>query len=82
MGQVSFSAYLLHFAVIHFTVECFPALFHVYATGMRAIGAFAATWVVMVVVTFGLSMLTYRLIELPMMEVGKKLARRTALAKA
>jgi peptidoglycan/LPS O-acetylase OafA/YrhL len=75
MGKASFSAYLLHFAVLQATVERFPALFHTGATGLAAIAAFAAAWLVVVPLTFAVSWISYRALELPMMRLGKVLAQ-------
>jgi peptidoglycan/LPS O-acetylase OafA/YrhL len=52
MGKVSFSAYLLHFAVIRLGPDRFPLLFHVDAAGYAAILAYAIGWIVVVGATF------------------------------
>jgi peptidoglycan/LPS O-acetylase OafA/YrhL len=75
IGKASFSAYLLHFAVLRATVERFPAFFHTGATGIAAIAAFAAAWVVVVALTFAASWVSYQALELPMMRLGKTLAQ-------
>ncbi|MCW3476927.1 acyltransferase family protein [Limobrevibacterium gyesilva] len=73
-GTVSFSAYLLHFAVLEF-VAAFPEVFQTRATGVRALLAFPVVWLVVAAVTFVLSWSTYRAIELPMINAGKALIR-------
>lgn len=75
MGKVSFSAYLLHFAVLDL-VERFPAVFGTQAAGVRAILYFGAGWVVVVVLVFLVSAAQYRLVELPMMNLARALTRR------
>ena len=82
MGRVSFSGYLLHFVVLKLLPNQFPSLFGVNTTGYAAIGAYIATWIVVVPVTFVVSWCTYRLIEHPMMSLAKVLTRPTAEASA
>jgi peptidoglycan/LPS O-acetylase OafA/YrhL len=81
VGKVSFSAYLVHFAVLD-VFDGFPGAFQVAATGYRAILAFCIGWVVAVAAVFVVSSITYRLIELPMMTVGSALNRRRRLSAA
>lgn len=85
LGRVSFSAYLLHFTVIPTLATTFPAVFRTGATGVPAILHFFALLLATVVATFLVSYATYRLVELPMIAVGKRLcellsrpARRSA----
>jgi len=73
LGTVSFSAYLLHFAVLHQLPRLFPSVFDVHAVGWAAIATFVVLWVVAVGVTFALSSVTYRLIESPMIDLGRRL---------
>ena len=75
LGKVSFSAYLLHFAVIRLTVARYPSAFHADSVGVGAIVAFAAVWVVVVALTSAVAWGSYRTLELPMMTLGGKLAR-------
>ena len=73
-GTVSFSAYILHFAVLHKLPLLLPDIFDVrHVTGWKAILTMAELWVVAVPLTFALSLLTYRLIEEPMIAVGRRL---------
>ena len=74
LGRVSFSAYLLHFAVIQLAQTIQPRLFEV--TGYSAILTFGMTLPAMIVATFCLSWLSYRAIELPMIDFGKIVARQ------
>jgi peptidoglycan/LPS O-acetylase OafA/YrhL len=78
LGQVSFSAYLLHFSVLHKLPLVLPGIFDVHATGVRAIFVFLALWLTAMPITFALATLTFRLVETPMIGVGRRLgaARR------
>jgi peptidoglycan/LPS O-acetylase OafA/YrhL len=76
LGEVSFSAYLLHFFVLHQLTTCLPGVFNPSATGYAAILACAALWAVAVPITFGLSLATYHAIELPMIRLGRRLQER------
>ena len=73
MGKVSFSAYLVHFAVLRLLPDQFPNAFHTAATGYAAIGFYAVAWIVVVGVTFAVSWCTYHAIELPMMRRARDL---------
>jgi peptidoglycan/LPS O-acetylase OafA/YrhL len=77
MGQVSFSAYLVHWVVLQLFV-IFPTIFHTGATGYHAIFAFTIDWVLAVLTTYAISCTSYRIIERPMIEMGNGLihARR------
>jgi peptidoglycan/LPS O-acetylase OafA/YrhL len=75
MGQVSFSAYLLHYLALDLVRAC-PRLFHVAAGGAWAILAFAAGLVVMIAITFAAAWVSYRVVEVPMIGVGRRLCRR------
>jgi peptidoglycan/LPS O-acetylase OafA/YrhL len=80
VGKVSFSAYLLHFAVIELVLNAHPDFFHLGATGWPAIGVFLLAILVVSVVTCLVSAVTYTLIEKPMMRWAKKLTRGAARA--
>ncbi len=71
LGEVSFSAYLLHFLVLDKLSAHVPAIFDTHATGVAAIFACLALWVVAIPVTFGLASIAYRLVELPMIAFGR-----------
>ncbi len=73
LGRASFSAYLLHFAVIRLVVAMHPVAFHAGATGAAAVAAYAAGWIVVVAVTFAVAWCGYRGLELPMIALGKAL---------
>ncbi len=76
VGKVSFSAYLLHFAVIELVLNAHAKFFHLGATGWPAIGIFFTSIVIVAVVTCILSAITYTLVEKPMMQLAKRLTRR------
>jgi peptidoglycan/LPS O-acetylase OafA/YrhL len=78
MGRVSFSVYLLHFAILRL-FEVFPEELHTHATGIRAIFAFAVGWIVTVLITYVASWASYGAIEQPMMDIGKALIRARRL---
>ena len=73
LGQVSFSAYLLHFAVLHALPRLLPNLFDVHAAGWHAIFTCGLLWVCVVPVTFAMSWATFRLVEKPMINVARHL---------
>ena len=75
LGKVSFSAYLLHFAVIDLVLDRHQALFHLHETGWKAVAAFVFAIIVVTVVTFLASAATYTVIEKPMMDWAKRLTR-------
>lgn len=79
MGEVSFSAYLLHFAVLDLVAGRLPRGFDRAETGWKAILVFVVLWVIVVLVTYALSRVTFALIERPMIGVGRRvLSRRRA----
>jgi peptidoglycan/LPS O-acetylase OafA/YrhL len=75
IGTVSFSAYLLHFAVIALVLERLPSAFHLRATGWSAIAVFGMCFLFIAGVTYLCSAITYRVIEAPMMRLAKFLTR-------
>lgn len=80
MGQVSFSAYLLHFAVL----RIFALLPYNFTHAARFAGAAALAmgWVVAVALTFAGALCSYLVIEKPMIALGKEIirARRSRIA--
>jgi peptidoglycan/LPS O-acetylase OafA/YrhL len=80
LGRVSFSAYLLHVAVLKIISDQ-PFLQNaLHATGWSAVVAFAFALICIVIIVVAGSWCTYRLIETPMIDVGKALIRRRRLA--
>jgi peptidoglycan/LPS O-acetylase OafA/YrhL len=80
IGKVSFSAYLLHFAVIKLVMTDHAEFFHIRDAGWSAIVAFLCSILVVTVLTCLLSAVTYTLIEKPMTRWAKKLTRGPARA--
>jgi peptidoglycan/LPS O-acetylase OafA/YrhL len=74
MGKVSFSAYLIHWAVLDLGGNA-AALLGYRPTGWHAIGAYIISWFFIVAIVFVLSWITYRMIEQPMIAVGRDLHR-------
>ncbi len=71
LGQASFSAYLLHFAVIAALERVVPA--SVFATtGLVAIASAFLFFLAILLVTGAFSQATYRLIELPAIRLGQR----------
>lgn len=80
MGRISFSAYLLHFAVLR-TIAEQPFLRNfLKASGWSAIVTFAVALVCVVPVVFAASWCTYHVIEMPMIGAGKALIHQRRLA--
>jgi peptidoglycan/LPS O-acetylase OafA/YrhL len=80
LGRVSFSAYLLHPALL--TVIARQAFLQefLHTTGWTGILAFGAALTGIVLVILGSAWCTYRVIELPMINLGKALIRRRRTA--
>ncbi len=76
MGKVSFSAYLLHFAVLDLLPTAHPSWFGTAASGWRAIPWFFGSWLVVVAVTYCLSWCTHQLVERPFIALGKRALSR------
>lgn len=76
MGRVSFSAYLIHFTVIPTLATTWPGVFNTGASDVPAIAHFVALQLTATVVTFLVSFVTYKTVELPMIALGKRLCGR------
>jgi peptidoglycan/LPS O-acetylase OafA/YrhL len=76
IGKVSFSAYLLHFAVLQ-VIRSFPSLFQTTTVGFKAIFACCLGFIATASLTYFVSCLSYRLIEQPMVAFGRRLSRRS-----
>ena len=74
-GKVSFSAYLLHFFVLHKLCLLMPAVFDRSATGWHAILVCVALWATTVPITYGLSKITFQFVEQPCLAWGQRLLR-------
>jgi peptidoglycan/LPS O-acetylase OafA/YrhL len=72
LGKVSFSAYLIHFAVINFLGR----IFNLDSSNVVAIELGISMFTLVIFLTFAFSYMTYRLIEQPMIAIGRKVADR------
>lgn len=76
LGKVSFSAYVLHFAVLKYTGQLLHRLWPVAKTGVYSI-AFEAVFLVLALVLIrAIGEASYRLIEQPFIDLGKALLGR------
>jgi peptidoglycan/LPS O-acetylase OafA/YrhL len=81
-GRVSFSAYLLHFAILAILQRTPPFRDYIDATDWTAAITFAATLATTLVLVLGVSWCSYHLIERPMIAAGKSFIRRRHAALA
>lgn len=75
MGVVSFSAYLVHWAVLdlmHWLMDQLELSF----SGYAAIAVFPVVYAVTVLLTYAVARLTYRFVETPFMDLAKRLTHR------
>ncbi len=72
LGQVSFSAYVLHFAVIQY----FSYVEQITATGYWVILYFSRSFVLITLVTYFLSRLCFQYIEIPFINLGRNICKR------
>ena len=77
LGTVSFSAYIFHFFVVH-QLAALPIFDARHQVGVTAIVVCILLFVVTVPITFGISWITYKFIEEPMIELGSRLASSLA----
>jgi peptidoglycan/LPS O-acetylase OafA/YrhL len=75
LGEVSFSAYILHFFVLTSLANCLPFV-DTKSAGYAAIASMILLWLCTLVATFILSKLTYELIERPGIKLGTRISRR------
>jgi peptidoglycan/LPS O-acetylase OafA/YrhL len=80
LGRVSFSAYLLHFAVLHKLPVLLPWMFDIHSTDWLAIFTWSGLCLTTVLITQGLSTLTFAAIERPMITLGKHVISATMLS--
>jgi peptidoglycan/LPS O-acetylase OafA/YrhL len=72
LGTVSFSAYVIHFSVIHWLVAAGTGWFDVNAAGWSAILHCAALWLAVLPLTLVISSALYVGIEKPMIACGRR----------
>lgn len=75
MGRVSFSAYLFHFWVLHL-YQAFPEALGRDATGFGAVAAYLAGLPVVLLSTYVIAWMSYRTVEMPMINLGRQLVAR------
>ncbi len=75
LGKVSFSAYVLHFAVLGYAGNFLRKIWPFEMTGVASISFEVTLLVVAVVATRILGELTYRCIEQPFIHIGKSITR-------
>ena len=73
LGEVSFSAYVLHFAVIQLCKSYTHSM--IAAEGWMSILYFSLFLPLVIVLTYVFSRLTYKMIELPSIAVGRKVSK-------
>jgi peptidoglycan/LPS O-acetylase OafA/YrhL len=73
IGKVSYSMYLVHFAVFHWLNEWGLVDFIQTGTPARAMLNFMIRFLVVMILTTGISTFFYRAVELPTQQAGKKL---------
>ncbi len=81
LGRVSFSAYLVHFGVIDLLGPAMPGVFALDATGIESIWRSALFLAAVVAVTWLISAVTFRVVEQPMIGLGKALCARLGAAR-
>ena len=77
LGQVSFSAYLLHFVFLNLAHKFWERDLAA-PTGLWAVLVSGAAFLGVLGVTFAASLVTYRVIEKPAMDLGSSIIRRLA----
>ena len=81
LGRVSFSAYLVHFGVIDLLGPAMPGVFALDSTGMEGIWRATLFLAAVVGVTWLISAATFRIVEQPMIGLGKALCARLGAAR-
>jgi peptidoglycan/LPS O-acetylase OafA/YrhL len=76
IGKVSFSMYLVHFAVIHWLVQFNMADYLTATTSLHAIINYFFRFLIVTSLTILISSVFYRLVEVPMQAVGKRIINR------
>lgn len=71
IGKISYSLYLVHYLFLPYLKNWFPL-----SEGIGKTSQFVIYFILLLTLSSGISYITYRLIELPGMELGKALIRR------
>jgi len=80
LGRVSFSVYILHFALLKVTAMALESFWPFSATGIGSVAYMAVLLAVAGGLTFALAKLTYRAIEKPFIDLGKRITRGAPVA--
>jgi peptidoglycan/LPS O-acetylase OafA/YrhL len=75
LGKVSFSVYLVHFAVVDGFTRLMPGFFGPSVEGWLAIAASLVLLLATLSVSFAVSLVTYHLVEQPMIARGRLVCR-------
>ena len=75
LGKVSFSAYILHFAVLRYGNQALSLLWPLEQSGMFSILYELALLVIALIVTRLVAGFSYNFVELPFMDLGKRLGK-------
>ena len=76
LGKVSYSAYLVHFAVLHWMRHYALMDFISTENALGAIANFGIRFLVVLIVTVGISSVFYRFVEMPFIQLGKNIIRQ------
>lgn len=76
IGKVSYSLYIVHLAVLYWMEHWGLADFITPTSAVTGLANYALRFIFLLVVAVGVATVCYRLVELPLQQVGKKLIRR------
>ncbi len=75
MGKVSFSAYLFHFSIIHLLANQYGKFFHLESHGVTAILYSGLFFVCVVIITYSISLVSFKYLETQGIILGRKICR-------
>jgi len=75
LGKVSFSAYILHFSILHYVGTALHASWPFPVAGMHSVVYSFIALAIVLVITRYVAALTYRFIEMPFINLGKSIIR-------
>ncbi len=81
LGEASFSAYILHFFVLDSLAKYLPFV-DTKSSGYAAVASMMMLWLCTLLATFGLSKLTYKIIERPGIKLGARISRQLAAKRS
>jgi len=76
IGKISYSIYLVHFAVLYWMDKLKFNNYVEVSDPRTALVNYGIRFVVLIIISAIISSITYRLIEIPMQEIGKKMIKR------